>query len=350
MEAVSRLQDVGPVLPKFDPAILRERMALPDRFSAPIFALWDVTYRCTLRCAQCFNNSGDNRQEEATEEEALVIARQLAESGILAVCMSGGDALLHPAYFEAASLLKQAGVAVNTISNGWLVNDDAAERMAALFGAIEISVDGATSETHDFVRGRKGSFKRAFDAIERFGRRQKAVAVAFTPTLRNMSEFSRLAEVVSAIPNVERLVTGYLLPTGRAHINAELLPTRAQEEEFRREVYRLRDLYKHRLRIGFTDPIASERKLLRGKLPNPNVMISANGDIRVSPVVPIVFGNVLKDGLLHVWRESASGAWSDPLVRRYVDVQGITSFTREGSIVPWVDSSRHYRTLLEGAK
>jgi len=334
-----------PVLPRFDAAVARTRGALPRSFAAPIFGLWDLTYRCTLNCVHCFNDSGPhNRTGELDRHEALEVADQIIASRVLQMCLSGGDALLHPAVFDCARKLKAAGVTVNTITNGWLVTERIADQMAACFGAVEVSVDGATAATHDAVRGQPGSFERALQAIRRLTVRGTTVTVAFSPTRLNMHEFPAFVELMRGIPGVRLVVTGYILPTGRAYRNP-LMPTPEIQERFRADVLAIKarttDLY-----VSFADPIAAALRLCKGGLPNPQFEIQANGDIRVAPWLPIVFGNVLTDGLMPVWQRYLAHAWTDPAVTTYVrDVHDTFTMTHQDR-VPWVDPPLHYDELV----
>ncbi len=333
-----------PVLPHFDPVAARASGALPRSFSAPLFGLWDLTYRCTLRCIHCFNNSGSSDKLETSYQEAMDIARQIAQSGVLSMCMSGGDALLHPAYFDCAKTLREAGITVNTISNGWLVSDQMADRMAQCFSLVEVSVDGATEATHDYVRGRPGSFNRVMKAIERLTERGKSVHIAFSPTQANIDEFPALLDLMSTIPGVEAVVTGYILPIGRAYQNQDMLSV-DQQESFKEQVLQLRQLYATRLRVSFSDTMAPGIKQLIQRLPNPQFEVCANGDLQAQPWLPIIFGNALTDGLMLVWKSRLAEAWTDPLVQEYAkDIRDNFSLANQCR-VPWMERPIPYKEL-----
>jgi len=164
---------------------------------------------------------------------------------------SARDALLHPAFFEAAALLRSAGVNVNTITNGWLITDKTADMIAELFGAVEVSIDGANSDSHDRIRGRVGSFERAMRAVSSLTKRGVEVTVALTPTRSTIPEFDELIELVRPIEGVKRVVTGYVLPTGRAYRNPEM-PSIREQEVFRKHVLELQERYRDDVRITCT--------------------------------------------------------------------------------------------------
>ncbi|HEX6869806.1 MAG TPA: radical SAM protein, partial [Micromonosporaceae bacterium] len=67
--------------------------------------------------------------------------------------------------FDEARRLADAGTKVALFTGGWQMSRDLVERMSQLFFRISVSVDGATAEVHDRIRGRQGSYDRAMAAL-----------------------------------------------------------------------------------------------------------------------------------------------------------------------------------------
>jgi MoaA/NifB/PqqE/SkfB family radical SAM enzyme len=299
----------------------------------------------------CYNGSGARRGPnvggELSSRDLLLAARKLAQVQPLSVCLSGGDALLHEAYFECARYLRGQGITVNTITNGWLVSERVAHTMADLFSVVQVSVDGACAETHDAVRGHAGSYDRAIRAIRLLTQRAVDVYVAFTPTRRSVAEFPALVDAMSTIEGVKGVSTTYVVPAGRAYGNRQM-PSTVQQETLREQLEGLRVRYPG-LSLSFVDPLASFIKQHDRFLPNPSLCIAPNGDLRVSPWFAITFGNILRDEIDDVWRSRLSLVWRDPAFRDYVRSVRSTAAVATQPRVPWVDEPLRYEELLSCA-
>src|SRR5262245_3738235 len=61
----------------------------------PTHAVWELTLRCDLSCHHCSSRAGRARDDELTTAEAIDVAAQLADLGVLEVTLIGGEAYLH---------------------------------------------------------------------------------------------------------------------------------------------------------------------------------------------------------------------------------------------------------------
>ena len=134
---------------------------------APLSATWDLTYACQLRCGYCYSESGRRASTKLPLPDLLRIADVLASMGLRAVQLSGGEPLLVEGLPEIVRRLRAGGAKIVLFTNGLLLNDDNALEMARLFARIHVSLDGATADVHDSVRGRAGSFDGARGALGR---------------------------------------------------------------------------------------------------------------------------------------------------------------------------------------
>ena len=148
----------GPVL-----RALRERAS---RLEFPLYALWELTQRCDLRCHHCYLKGKPERDELSTAEARSLLA-QMARLGVMFVIFTGGEPLLRADFFELAGEARALGFAWKLLTSGTLVDEEAARRIAGLrpFG-VSISLYGL-EETHDRMTSVPGSFAGAVGAIER---------------------------------------------------------------------------------------------------------------------------------------------------------------------------------------
>lgn len=77
---------------------------------------------------------------------------------------AGGEPLTTDITLELARFAKNKGNNLGLLTNGTLINENNAQKIADLFDVIQISIDGTTPKIHDEQRG-KGSFQATTKAI-----------------------------------------------------------------------------------------------------------------------------------------------------------------------------------------
>lgn len=167
---------------------------------APRRVYWEVTRACDLACLHCRAEAApvaDPRQLDTAA--GLKLLRQLAECTPRPhVILTGGDPLKRADLFELIAAARDLGLAVSVSPSATplLTVEAIDELVVAGVDAISLSLDGASAETHDAIRGVPGCFERTLRA----GQRARAVGLAFqVNTLVS-------AETLDEIPRIEPLV------------------------------------------------------------------------------------------------------------------------------------------------
>src|SRR6266550_5827492 len=149
-------------------------MAEPTRYLSsedrsaltPVHAVWELTLACDLKCQHCGSRAGKRRSEELTTDECLDLVRQLAQMGTREVTLIGGEAYLRRDWLEIIREIRKQGMDCTLQSGGLhLTEDRIRAAVEAGLQALGISIDGL-EEVHDRLRGVKGSFHAAFNALE----------------------------------------------------------------------------------------------------------------------------------------------------------------------------------------
>ncbi|MDZ7267383.1 MAG: radical SAM protein [candidate division KSB1 bacterium] len=167
----------------------------------PIKAVWEVLYICNARCrtCECWQQAPD--EEVLSTAEGMDLIRQLAENGVMSLCFTGGEPLLRKDIFELIACAKRHHLSTALMSNGLLINERRAKKLIdAGLDLIYISLDGSTPELNDSLRGIKGYFDLASQAIEnlkalRSNARPK-IYVAFTINKANLYDLENMARFV----------------------------------------------------------------------------------------------------------------------------------------------------------
>ncbi len=135
----------------------------------PAYVVWELTLRCDQSCTHCGSRAGEARPSELTTAEALGVVAQLAELRAREVVLIGGEAYLHPGFFDVIAALEAAGIRPSMTTGGRQLDGAMAERMAqAGMYLVSVSLDGL-QEAHDLQRAAPGSFRAATAALGHLG-------------------------------------------------------------------------------------------------------------------------------------------------------------------------------------
>ena len=128
-------------------------------------AVWEFTLMCDHRCLHCGPRAGFARDDELTTDEALRMVDELAELGVGEVALIGGEAYLRDDFLLVVRRIRERGMTSSIVTGGWGLSAErcAAAREAGLM-VVSVSIDGLEAH-HDHVRNKKGSWRRAFEAV-----------------------------------------------------------------------------------------------------------------------------------------------------------------------------------------
>jgi radical SAM protein with 4Fe4S-binding SPASM domain len=168
----------------------------------PRYAILELGLRCNLRCVHCASGSGQSRPEELDLATWQEVVHDLALLGCRAVDLMGGEVLLSPLLDTVGQSLTDVGIPWGILTNGWLLDQQRGEALLALgCRGIGVSLDGATAETHDGIRGREGSWQRALQAMDivaNLPNLDNNRTVLTSANRRNLDELDALADFLEA--------------------------------------------------------------------------------------------------------------------------------------------------------
>jgi [mycofactocin precursor peptide]-tyrosine decarboxylase / 3-amino-5-[(4-hydroxyphenyl)methyl]-4,4-dimethylpyrrolidin-2-one synthase len=198
---------------------------------APVNLTWEVSLACNLRCSHCLSASGEPARDELSTAEALDLVEQLHEQRVFQINFGGGEPFMRPDFEEILAACHNRGIMTCISTNGTLLD---AARVARLsrnrLVAIQVSLDGANSDTCDAVRG-KGVFARAVEAVKLLAASSIPTSINTVLTTHNASEIPAMYALAKSL-GVSLRVSRFR-PSGRGADNWESLrPTPAQLLEF----------------------------------------------------------------------------------------------------------------------
>ena len=225
------------------PLSLRRRIAL-DIFNSVRTRLledhslrqlfWECTLRCNLSCRHC---GSDCKQISAVKDMPKEDFARVLDSVAAAtdphkvmINITGGEPLCRPDLEECGKMIYEKEFPWGMVTNGLALTPQRYRRLLQCgLRAMTISLDGI-GESHDWMRGRNGSFEKAAAAIKMvIDSGEIAFDVVTCVNKRNFGQLNELKEYLIGLGLKEwRLFT--VFPAGRAAQDPEL---QLSPEEFR---------------------------------------------------------------------------------------------------------------------
>lgn len=127
-----------------------------------------VNERCNVKCRSCEYWRLPRYQDEMSIEQwqsALLSIKDFV--GTFSINFSGGEPMIKPGFLDLMAFCHANGIHSGVTTNGSALNrKNAAKLVAARPFNLCVSVDAPDAETHDYLRGRPGLFRRLSDGIK----------------------------------------------------------------------------------------------------------------------------------------------------------------------------------------
>ncbi len=191
----------------------------------PKSILFEVTYRCNLKCIHCYEPESG---EEMSTDEVLDLIDQAADLGVPHISFGGGEPLLRKDIFTLIKYAGDRGIAVELLSNGMLIDEAVVEKLVDCgLRAVSVSLDSPNAEVHNAIR-RSDCFDAVIDAIKAMVRQGIRVEVNSAFTKLNLREFPGVVKLSKELgASVVRAVR--LVSLGRAEENDELVSPESED-------------------------------------------------------------------------------------------------------------------------
>lgn len=290
----------------------------------PYVLAWELTQACNLACVHCRADAQLRRHPlELTTDEARGLIDQIVTFDVPPILiLTGGDPLRRPDVIDLIRHGTDRGLRVTLTPAGTPLASRArlAEAQAAGLARIAVSLDGATTETHDAFRRVSGSFDWTLTIIQHARDLGLPVQLHTTLCRRTLDELPRMADLADELGVVVWAVF-CLVPTGRGDA---LEPLTAGEYEQvlswlidrsagatwklkLTEGYHVRRLMMERFGgaadgPGFhsADGIGRAPKAVNAG--NGFCFVSHTGDVCPSGFLPVVTGNVREHSIVDLYR------------------------------------------------
>ncbi|MDH3974068.1 MAG: radical SAM protein [Deltaproteobacteria bacterium] len=196
-----------------------------DRFlpSLPYHVIWGITSACNASCSRCYAGAGSRSAGEISTKRAFEILEELSRIGIFDIAFTGGEPLMRKDLFKliekAASLDMEPGLS----TNGSLLDRKMAAKLRdSGISRVQVSIDGI-GKKHDSLRGMKGLFDMAVNALENCAAEEVPTVICFTVSRENMDQLKDVMDL-GLSRGVADFNISIFVPTGRGDRRMALLP------------------------------------------------------------------------------------------------------------------------------
>ena len=278
----------------------------------PLWLLAEVTYRCPLHCAFCYNPTDYDKhtQNELSTEQWINALRDARKMGAIQLGISGGEPLLRDDIEEIVIEAKKLGYYSNLITSGVGLTE---KRIQAFkeggLDHIQLSMHDITEEINNFITNTK-TFelkKKVAAMIKNHGYPMVLNVVIHRYNIGHIKEILEMAEALGA-DYVELANTQYY---GWSLVNrSQLMPLKEQIDEAERITNEFRHKVSNKMKIFFVVPdyFGDRPKKCMNGWGEVFMIVTANGDVlpcHSARVLPnMQFPNVREHGLEYAWKES----------------------------------------------
>jgi radical SAM protein with 4Fe4S-binding SPASM domain len=168
----------------------------------PLRGTIEVTRRCPLACAHCYNNlpmeNEQARHSELSYEEHCRLLDEIVEAGCFWLLYTGGEVFARSDFIDIYRYAKQQGLLITLFTNATLINKKIVDSLAEYPPHyIEITLYGHTRKTYEKITGKPGSFERCLRGIRLLmmrGMPLKLKTVTMTLNKHEIWEMKRFVE------------------------------------------------------------------------------------------------------------------------------------------------------------
>lgn len=264
----------------------------------PMSVAFEFTHRCNLSCKHCYVLNKNNKKGELTFGEITTILDQLVDMGTFYLTLTGGEALLRKDLMEVAKYAKKKGFLLTLFSNGTTITDNIANELKEIgFLRVEISLYGASPQTHDAITQKKNSFDYTVNAIKLLRKKNIDVCMKTVIMSLNIKEFSAIKKMAEDL-EVNFRYDCHLTPQS----DGSLTPLNYQVSGEEMDAYLGQDYVRPHHELDDEDAL----KHFNCNAGKTTLAISPRGDVYPCICLPISLGNVKEKSLSEIWYKSKS--------------------------------------------
>ena len=129
---------------------------------------WDMTYKCNLNCRHCLNSKIRIGKKDLEYKQLCSALEKICETDLIShMQFLGGEPTVHPHFCDIVTMLSERGIGIGVNTN--CIKLGRVEKVIEHFYEVNVSLDGPTKETHEYIRYLKqfSTFERVLNNLKR---------------------------------------------------------------------------------------------------------------------------------------------------------------------------------------
>ena len=273
---------------------------------------WHLSEVCNLKCLHCYQEK--HKPVALPYQQLLIILEQYRE--LLKklkvkghINLTGGEPLCSPHFFKLLDEFEKDKdlYSFSILTNGTLITDEIAKRISKYNPEyVQVSLEGG-KKTNDYIRG-KNVYKKVATAIKYLKKYNIFVSISFTATKINYKEFPQVVKFAEK-NNVDNVWSDRFIPLND-NSDVDLQMTKEETTEY----LKIMENERIRLKLKKSKTNIAMYRALQFQMTNDYpytctagkslLTVMENGDLVPCRRMPIVIGNLLKDNMYKLYKNS----------------------------------------------
>lgn len=183
-----------------------------DAGKLPAYCCIAITESCFMRCRMCYKwkpgiSSCIPEQPLSVQWKNFIFSLRSFVSGQFQINFAGGEPLIKKETLQLIRYAADAGFNTLLATNAFMIDRGMARKInASGLSSIVISLDSLHAKRHDYIRGRKGAFKRVMRAIACLNKYAPQIRIGICTVIMD-ENFGELCDIVKWGQRDERIST-----------------------------------------------------------------------------------------------------------------------------------------------
>lgn len=196
-----------------------------------------LTNRCNMRCRHCLYSCGEEKIDEMNLQEIKEIIKQFSEisKNNSTINLFGGEIFLRKDIFSIIDYVISLGINVGITTNANLSPKIIKEIVKRKIDRLSIDINGADTQSHDWLRNKKGHFYQSLKTIKDFIRSGKFTTSNVILHRNNIQEIEKILNLCQKI-GINSVSFYLFTPLGRGIDIKDLMIGSMEWEKARKRV------------------------------------------------------------------------------------------------------------------
>jgi radical SAM protein with 4Fe4S-binding SPASM domain len=271
-------------------------------------------------CRHCSSVAERDAKNELSKSEIFEIIKKLENYGVFELFFDGGESLLRSDLVEICKFSSDIGITVSFSTNGYFFTDNLIKKVkSANIKKIQVSLDSASPETHDFFRNTPGSYDKTIECIKNLIKHKIKTIVACTISKYNYLEIKQIINLCLQL-GVNDLIFTRPIHVGNAIFNNEIFIDKETQNQIYLDLISEKIKLQQQLNIKLLHNPILIPQIQKLKIP-PNIKreliqslscsagqqmcwITSTGDVTPCPAIPLKLGNIRETSFEEIWKKN----------------------------------------------